>query len=136
MESYNKNFDKYIEMTPQEVSGDHFPKMENFCQSVGGEKKVFELGSAFLRDAKFMRERGVNVFCTDVIAQSLEMAKKEGFETAFYDFRSPIKEEWAGKFDGVLANAVLLHANTQEFIFALQNIFRLHSVNSVKSIPT
>jgi SAM-dependent methyltransferase len=97
--------------------------LEKFASLVGGDKNVLELGSAFLRDAKFLKSLGLNMTCTDVIKQSVEMAKKEGFPAFEYDFREEPRPEWINNFDAVVALAVLLHANADQFANALKNIF-------------
>jgi SAM-dependent methyltransferase len=125
IKSYNLHFDKYISGTPNQVSGEHKILLEKFASLVGGDKNVLELGSAFLRDAKFLKNLGLNVTCTDVIKQSVEMAKKEGFPTFEYDFRDEPRPEWTNSFDAVVALAVLLHADTNQFAKALENIFQV-----------
>ena len=98
---------------------------------MGGDKKVLELGSAFLRDAKFLRSLGLNIVCTDIIDQSIEIAKQEGFETERYDFRDSPKAEWLNAFDGVIAKAVLLHASGEQFVNALKNIYTMLKTGGV-----
>ena len=79
IQTYVENFEKYIEKTPNIVSGDYKLLLDKFCDLISDEKKVFELGSAFLRDSKYMRDKGLIVTCSDVIPQTLELAKKENF---------------------------------------------------------
>ncbi len=52
-------------------------------------------------------------------------------QTAEFDFRNEPKPEWAGKFDGFFANAVLLHAPPDVFENALRNIAVVLKENGV-----
>jgi SAM-dependent methyltransferase len=116
MEEYNKtiktyrdNFNKYLNKTPQEVSGGFKDWMDTFISYLSKDAKIFELGSATGRDARYFHSLGFEVFCTDVVDEALLDLSKKGFEGIYYDFRDDIKEEWKKSFDGVFANAVLLH---------------------------
>lgn len=57
-----------------------------------------------------------------MIPEALQRLSAQGFETAEFDFRNDPKEEWIGNFDGVFANASLLHAPQAIFENALKNI--------------
>lgn len=125
IKTYQDNFDKYIERTPQVVDGEIKEWVDDFLHFVPEGGEVFELGSAFGRDARYMRDRGYKVFCTDVIPQALEKLASEGFETASYDFRDKPNDEWKDRFNGVFANAVLLHAPREIFSDVIKNLLSL-----------
>lgn len=125
IQTYRDNFDKYIERTPAQI-GDEFKKwLDAFLAQLPATGEIFEFGSAFGRDARYMKERGYQVFCTDIIPQALEQLSKDSFNTAEYDFRNKPENEWKGRFDGVFANAVLLHAPQEVFEQALWNILEI-----------
>ncbi len=109
IETYRQNFDKYVERTPAEPSGEFREWMDSFASNIPGGGAILEVGSASGRDARYFAAKGFKVVCTDVIPEALQKLSDEGFETAEFDFRNTPKEEWTGKFDGFFANAVLLH---------------------------
>jgi SAM-dependent methyltransferase len=119
VETYRRNFDKYVERTPAVPSIELTEWMDCFLAHILQGGMILEIGSATGRDARYLSERGYVVMCTDVIGQALQKLSEEGFETAEFDFRDEPKREWIGKFDGVFANAVLLHAPLDVFEDAL-----------------
>ncbi len=122
IDTYRKNFDKYVEKTQSEVNGEFQVWMDSFLSYLPKPgSKILEIGSASGRDARYFKKKGYKVTCTDVIPQALEELSEDGFETAEFDFRDNPRQEWLGKFDGFFANAVLLHAEPDAFKNALVN---------------
>ena len=122
IETYRQNFGKYIARTPSEPSGEFKEWMDSFASYIPRNGLILEIGSASGRDARYFAGKGFRVVCTDIIPEALQRLSDEGFETAEFDFRDELKPEWAGKFDGFFANAVLLHAPPDVFENALRNI--------------
>ena len=122
IETYRQNFDTYVERTPAETSGEIKEWMDSFASHVPQNGTILEIGSASGRDARYLKNKGFKVVCTDIIPQALQKLSDEGFETAEFDFRNKPKPEWDGRFDGFFANAVLLHAPQNVFEHALINI--------------
>lgn len=132
--TYQQHFDRYVERTQSEVSGEFKIWIDSFLSHLPQSGKIFEIGSAFGRDACYFRERDYQVTCTDVIPQALEALSADGFETAEYDFRDNPKQEWLGKFDGFFANAVLLHAEQDVFKNALRNATAILKENGIAAL--
>ncbi len=122
IQTYRQNFGKYVAKTPAEPSGEFKGWMDSFASHIPKDGVIFEIGSATGRDARYFAAKGLKVFCTDIIPEALQKLSDEGFETAEFDFRNEPKPEWAGKFDGFFANAVLLHATPDIFENALRNV--------------
>ena len=131
IETYRQNFDKYVERTPAESSGEFREWMDSFASNIPEGGSILEVGSASGRDARYFADKGLKVVCTDIIPEALQKLSAEGFETAEFDFRNAPKEEWAGKFDGFFANAVLLHAPPDVFENALKNVSVVLKENGV-----
>lgn len=108
-----------------EVSTEIREWMDEFASHLPAGGTILEIGSATGRDARYFASKGFKVTCTDIIPQALEELNKDGFETAEFDFREEPKEEWAHKFDGFFANAVLLHAPPEVFENAVANIAKV-----------
>lgn len=122
IETYRQNFDKYAERTPAEIGGEFQKWMDEFSSHILQGGAILEIGSAVGRDARYFADKGYKIVCTDVIPQALQKLSEQGFETAEFDFRDEPREEWKDKFDGLFANAVLLHAPQDVFENALKNI--------------
>jgi len=129
--TYQSNFDKYVERTPKEIGEEFKIWMDHFLQKLPRAGKIFEVGSASGRDARYFDGKGFKVLCTDVIPQALSKLSQEGFETAQYDFRDKPHKEWQGQFDGFFANAVLLHASEKMFVRALRNLLEILKPNGI-----
>lgn len=132
--TYQTTFKKYIEATPKEIFGDFKAFMDFFLENLPANPRVLEIGSAFGRDAAYMRSKGAEILCTDIIPEALELLSKEGFETAYYDFRDDPKPEWIGAFDGFFANAVLLHADQETLKKAVENILKVLKPHGIASL--
>lgn len=122
IQTYRENFEKYALKTAVEPSGEFKEWLDLFASLIPDEGKVFEIGSATGRDARYLSAKGFHVTCADVIPDALKQLSEQGFETVEYDFRNDLDPEWIGNFDGVLANASLLHAPQPIFENALGNV--------------
>jgi SAM-dependent methyltransferase len=131
IETYVDNFEVYKNKTVSIVDGEFKDFIDSFCAYLPASGNIFEIGSAQGRDARYIKLKGFNIFCTDIIPQALEELKRDGFQTDLYDFRDNPKDEWLGKFDGFFANAVLLHATQEIFEHALNNIIKILKENGV-----
>jgi len=125
VETYRKNFKKYVERTVGEVFGDFKSFIDDFLKEIAPGGEIFEMGSTHSRDARYMVDKGYKVFCTDIIPEALRELSAQGFQTAEYDFRDKPAEEWRGRFDGFFANGVLHHASQEMFEQILYNILEM-----------
>lgn len=129
--TYQKNYQKYIDRTPQEVAGKFQLWIDSFINYLSPQPQVLEIGSASGRDARYMRGKGVNVLCADIMQDALTALSNEGFETAYYEFQDNPPSEWIRKFDGFFANAVLLHAPPTVLRQTLSNVAKILKPNGI-----
>ncbi len=122
IETYRNNFDRYVARTGTEPRGEFKELLDSFASFLPDLGSIFEIGSASGRDARYLAAKGFRVVCTDVIPEALNRLSGQGFITAEYDFRDDPNPEWIGGFDGIFANASLLHAPQDVFENALKNI--------------
>ncbi len=115
IQTYQDNFELYKEKTPRVLFGEFLTRMDSFINVLPLHGKIFELGSLEGRDARYLRDKGFTVTCTDVIPQALQSLEVDGFTTYFYDLRDEPKEEWSNLFDGIIAKAVYLHMSQEIF---------------------
>ncbi len=131
IETYRSNFDKYVARTGTEPCGEFKDLLDSFASYIPAMGSIFEIGSASGRDARYLASKSFAITCTDVIPEALKRLSEEGFQTEEYDFRNDPKPEWLDNFDGVFANASLLHAPQEIFVNALKNIAMMLKQNGV-----
>lgn len=125
IKTYQDNFDIYKQKTSEIMSEEFKVWMDTFINYLPVGCKIFEFGSAQGREAKYLREKGFQVFCTDIIPEAIEELKNDGFDAEYFDFRGEIKDEWVGMYDAVLAKAVFLHATQDIFEKIIDKIKKL-----------
>lgn len=84
-------------------------RLELLAAGVGEHGRVLEIGSGGGRDAAVMQELGLRVRCTDVTPGFVSLLRERGHQA---DLLDPLTDDLAapdGPYDGVWANASLLH---------------------------
>ena len=74
---------------------------------------VLEVGSGPGTDADYLEQRGVQVRRSDGTAAFVEMMQATGHEAQILDIRT---DDLGGPYRGVLAQAVLLHLDREQFV--------------------
>jgi SAM-dependent methyltransferase len=90
--------------------------------------KVLEIGSASGRDADLLEQRGVLVDRTDITPGFVDLMLARGRDARVLD---PLTGDLGGPYDGVWANAVLLHLSRDELPTVLH---RLHAAVRAQAI--
>jgi ubiquinone/menaquinone biosynthesis C-methylase UbiE len=106
IESYNKYASEYydnINILP------HLNWLNEFCQYLGFNSEVLDLGCGFGKDSKYFIERGFNVTGIDLSAKLLEIAKKEVPRANFLLMDIRDLRFMENSFSGIWASASLLH---------------------------
>ena len=83
--------------------------LEAFATRMGGGARVLEIGSGGGRDAVAMEELGLSVRRTDITPAFVTLLRSQGHDA---DLLDPLVDDLsspAGDYDGVWANASLLH---------------------------
>jgi leucyl-tRNA synthetase len=70
--------------------------------------RTLEIGSAFCRDAKHLKNKGVDIVCSDISNAFAEVAKENNFE--FLNIDPTTSEMGIKVYDNVIALASLLHS--------------------------
>lgn len=94
---------------------------QGFLESLPPAAGVLELGSGPGLDADWFERRGVQVRRSDATVAFVERLRRRGFRA---DVLNVISDELGGPYDGVWANAVLLHLSRNELADALGRIRR------------
>lgn len=90
--------------------------LARFAELVGSGGNVLELGSGPGLDATKLERLGLRVERTDATPAFLDLMRADGHEARKLDLRV---DELGGPYDGVFANAVLLHLSRVDFEAAL-----------------
>ncbi len=130
IEVYEKFGDKYLERNREAVKNDpkakedsekHKEQLKTFLKGLSKDVKIFEVGSAGGRDAKFLRSLGyTNITVSDVANYFLEKLTDEGFSPIKFNL---IKDDFDDKYDFILCWAVLVHFTKDEVREAIQKMF-------------
>ena len=130
IEVYEKFGDKYLErnrtalINDQQAQKDDIRQKElikSFVDGLPKDAKIFEVGSAGGRDAKFIRDLGyTNITVSDVANYFLKQLKKEGFDPVKFNL---IEDEFSDKYDFILCWAVLVHFTKDEAVSAIRKMY-------------
>jgi SAM-dependent methyltransferase len=80
--------------------------------SLAGEGPVLEIGSGPGLDADYLEGRGVRVIRTDATPAFVSLLRDAGHDARLLDART---DPLGGPYQGILANAVLLHLSRDQF---------------------
>lgn len=94
--------------------------MEKFVAQVRGGR-VLELGSGPGWDAQHLDGMGVHVERTDGTPAFVDLMRADGFEARLLNI---VTDDLGGPYDGIFANAVLLHLTREEFLSVLRRARR------------
>jgi SAM-dependent methyltransferase len=119
LRSYSAAIDHYIARSNSSSAALH-QYLDQFADLIG-DGHVLELGSGPGWDADYLEARGVTVSRTDATAEFVERLRSQGHDATVLDVRT---DDFGGPYDGVLANAVLLHLNRAQFEDALRRARR------------
>lgn len=125
VDTYKKGFDKYKDLTRGDIYGDLEWWINEFLNHMPSGGNIFEIGSATGRDANFIKSKGYEILCTDIMEDALEDLRSRGFKAEYFDFREEPREEWLNYFDGVYANATLLHSSKKSFPDVIKRISKI-----------
>jgi len=119
LRSYQENFSKYLDRTPQAVNGEWMLWLDEVCSEIKIGDDVLEIGSAFGRDAAYIENKGFSVQRTDAFKGAIEYLKSKGYDAQTLDI---LQDDINGEYDLIFANAVFLHFTPEEFATILSKI--------------
>jgi len=93
--------------------------LDEFARRVGPGGRVVEIGSGSGRDAGELEARGLVVRRTDVTPAFVALMRAAGHDA---DVLDPLTDDLGGPYDGVWANAVLLHLSREELPVVLARL--------------
>jgi SAM-dependent methyltransferase len=118
VDAYGAETADYVDATA-EMNDRVRERLEAFVQAVGAGGHVLEIGSGGGRDALALEERGVRVRRTDVTPAFVDLLRDQGHEA---DVLDPLTDDLGGPYDGVWANASLLHVDRTDLPVVLTRL--------------
>lgn len=120
-ETYAMLGDKYL----KDISNATPPELFDFIKFFPKGSKVLDVGTAGGRDAKFFADAGMNVTGIDMVGEFLDRAKKDVPSANFIQMDVRNMNFPESFFEGIYANAVLLHLEKKEVPLVLDKFYAL-----------
>ncbi|MCR6630670.1 MAG: class I SAM-dependent methyltransferase [Magnetospirillum sp.] len=121
LRSYEDRVREYIDGTLQVVTGEAKDWIDAALANLPSGARLVELGSAFGRDAAYVASRGFDVECTDAVPGFVSHLRAHGFNARLFN---ALTDDLDGRYDLILANAVMLHFDRGEFALVLGKLLR------------
>ena len=95
---------------------------EAFARRLPARARVLEIGSASGRDAALMEQLGLRVRRTDITPAFVQLLREHGHDAEVVDPLTGDLADPAGPYDGVWANASLLHVARRDLSTVLERL--------------
>lgn len=119
LESYQKHWKEYVDGTSKVVTGIQKQWLNEFNSKVVAGASILEIGSGPGRDADYFEAQGRHIYRTDVVEAFISFQQSLGHKIHLYDVLAGPN---ANTFYGVLAAAVFIHFDKDQFQIALKNV--------------
>lgn len=130
LEAYNKHVDEYIAKTYQDID-QYEPEMkewiDNALASIPSGGRIFEIGSATLRDTNYMRSKGYDVTCSDAASNFVQYLQTQGENAVHFN---AIEDTYPEGYDMFFANGVFPHFTEDETEIVLSKIYEVLQPNA------
>ena len=122
LDSYQNNFQNYIEGTARSTKDDHFQGqwITSVLNMLTKNARILEIGSAFGRDAQFIYEKGYhNLELSDAFDAAVEHLNQKGLPARKLNI---LQDDLKESYDAVFASAVFLHFTRDELRAVLNKL--------------
>lgn len=127
IEYYNNNAEKFIQGT---IDADVTDLLENFLKHIPEKGSILDAGCGSGRDSLYFMKHGYVVSAFDA---SIEMVKYSSKVTGLKVIHSTYEDIELDKstFDGIWANASLLHVSRDDMLTVIKKLFRALKTNGI-----
>jgi SAM-dependent methyltransferase len=119
--AYENGVEAYVSGTPAEVAGVFKTWIDKTLSLLPKGAEVFEVGSAFGRDAKYMESLGFSVQRSDAVQGFVDLLKAEGYPACLFNV---LTDPFPAAYDLIFANAVFHHMGRDEMRSILKKVHR------------
>jgi SAM-dependent methyltransferase len=119
LRAYEQRSQAYIDGTSQELAPATRAWIDTALRGLPHDARILEIGSAFGRDAAYIAASRYRVECSDAAESFVAELQSRGFAARKLNL---LTDAIGGRYDLILANAVLLHFTLSEFSFVLKNL--------------
>lgn len=112
LRTYDATIQAYVDGTSHAVEGASRHWLERSLDGLAPSARIFELGSAFGRDAAYVTAQGFHPECSDAVEGFVARLRDQGFTARLFN---ALNDPLPGPYDLILANAVMLHFTAAEF---------------------
>ena len=119
LESYDKHWREYVDGTTKVVSGIQKQWLDEFNFKVEPGASILEVGSGPGRDADYFEAQGWHIYRTDAVESFILFQESLGHKIHLYDVLAGPN---TSTFYGVLAAAVFIHFDLDQFHTAINNV--------------
>ncbi len=99
--------------------------LKKSLENIPVSASLFEIGSGYGRDARFIRSLGYNIQTSDAVDSFIARLRRDDFNPVKFNL---ITDDFSQKWDYILANAVLVHFPKDKVESALKKVHgALHS---------
>jgi len=117
--TYEGHVKEYADGTPHEVSGAFKDWIDESLEGLPQDARILEIGSGTGRDAMYIQSKGHTIECTDGTKGFVEYMQQAGLSAHELNI---LTDNLEGKYDLVLAVAVLLHFDRGQTAAVLEKI--------------
>lgn len=125
LNAYAQHVEDYLRNTPSGYTDKHEPLLrwlDSITEHAVQKARLFEVGSATGREARYLRSKGLSVHCSDAVEGFVEHLRQIGEHDAV--LFNLLEDELPSKdYDAVLANAVLPHFTEDDVSATLRKMF-------------
>jgi len=132
LETYEAKADNYVNNdSPHIVSGEFKIWIDSTLKLISKNSKIFEIGSGFGRDAKYIKSMGYNnIQTSDAVDSFIKILNKKNLNAFKFNI---LKDNFKNNYDLIFASSVFLHFNRQELKFILEKIYKNLDTNGILS---
>lgn len=119
IDAYNQAVDKYIEGSPQFVSGELKEWIDSNLSKLAKDAKILEIGSGTGKDADYYISQGYSMELTDASESFVEHLNQKGYTARKLNI---LLDDIDSGYDMVFADAVFLHFTKEELSHVLKKV--------------
>lgn len=117
LKSYAEKFREYDANSSQDVTGPSKDWIDKVLAQFPKDAKIFEIGTAHARDARYIAGKGYSLMCSDAIDEFVGDIHRKGFKAVKFNV---LNDGFSKYYDIIIANAVLPHFDDSEFDIVLK----------------